>query len=68
MIWLVLVLVLGAAVVLAVLTLERWLLWILNTLDSLLTRVGFGKWSASALTSLEEWARKKRARQEAGPG
>ena len=67
MTWLVLVLAVGAAAIAAVLTLERWLRWALNGLDGLLTRVGFGKWSARMLTAAEEWVKRKRGRR-AGAG
>jgi hypothetical protein len=67
MIWLVLVVVLGTAVIAAVLTLERWLLWILNGLDGLLARMGFGKWTARMLTAMEDWAKSKWGRRAAGP-
>ena len=55
-----------AAFLLAVLvfTAERWILWMINGLDRIMTRVGFGKWSAGALTAAEEWFRKRRERRK----
>lgn len=47
-----------------VLTAERWILWMINGLDRIMTRVGFGKWSANALTAAEEWFRKRRERRK----
>lgn len=54
-----------AAFLLAVLvfTAEKWLLFILNRMDLALTKIGFGKWSARALTAAEEWFRKRRDRR-----
>lgn len=53
-----------AVAVFAALTAETWILWIINGLDRIMTRVGFGKWSAAALTAAEEWFRKRRERRE----
>lgn len=54
-----------AAFFLAVLvfTAEKWILWLINGLDRFMTRVGFGKWSARALTAAEDWFRKRRERK-----
>jgi hypothetical protein len=65
-IWLALAFVLGAALVVAVLTVDRWLGWLLNALDGLLTRIRFGKWSARMLTAAEDWVRRKWGRRAEG--
>lgn len=53
-----------AVAVFAALTAEKWLLFLLNRMDLALTKIGFGKWSARALTAAEEWFRKRRERRE----
>lgn len=55
----------GAAVIIfLILTVERWLLYILNAMDKVLTRIGFGTYSARILTSVEDWFREKKKRRE----
>ena len=63
MLFLVIALAAGALAVFLVLTVERWLLQILNVLDRLLTWIGFGTWSARCLTKAEEWVSKRVARR-----
>jgi len=60
---LVIALAAGALAIVLVLTVERWLLPILNILDRLLTRIGFGTWSARCLTKAEEWVSKRAGRR-----
>jgi hypothetical protein len=57
--------VLLVAVIIAflIITVERWLLIILNALDTILTRIGFGTYSARALTSAENWLRDRKTRR-----
>ena len=49
-----------AAGAFAALTAEKWLLFLLNGMDRALAKIGFGKWSARALTAAEEWFRKRK--------
>jgi hypothetical protein len=63
MLVLAIVLAAGALASVLVLTVKRWLLPILNVLDRLLTRIGFGTWSARCLTKAENWVSQKVARK-----
>lgn len=49
----------GVAVAVLLLTVEKWLRPLLNGLDAILTAMGFGKWSAGLLTRAEEHFNKK---------
>lgn len=53
----------GASAIFLVLTVETWLLPILNVLDRLLTWIGFGTWSARCLTKAEAWVSRRAGRR-----
>jgi len=57
--------VLGAAAsLILVLTMEEWLLAVLNVLDRILAALGVGTWSARLITGCEHWLADKAARRQ----
>lgn len=50
----------GAVSIALLLTADHWLLSLLNGLDKILTRMGFGTWSAGALTAAERWLKNRK--------
>jgi hypothetical protein len=62
--YLLLAVIVGTAVIVfLIITVERWLLCILNALDKALTKIGFGTYSARALTAAENWFRDRREKR-----
>ena len=58
----------GAGAILLLLTADVWLVSLLNWLDVLLVKMGFGTWLAGFVTRMETRTAQKRRREDIGPG
>jgi hypothetical protein len=58
----------GAAAILLLVTADVWLVALLTRLDALLVRMGFGTWLARLVTKAETRMAERRRRAGKGPG